>query len=154
MSEVPPHWSAHLHRLEVQVGRLSRDLDDVRAALDSREAPSAPGVETVLSERAFATSVDWAHAFLLPTFIRPVGGQIRWCEQWSQHPEAVLRLEAMWRAWESMRLEDGTGMSVYLLHHLDPGLTALTAPTGPFARCTPDRHMPPSQNQPVREATA
>lgn len=91
-------------------------------------------------EPYFASAVDWAHAFLLPTFIRPIGGSIRWCDQWADHPEAVLRLEAMWQAWEVLRLEGGLGMSVYLLHHLDPGLAALTSSTGAFARCTPDRH--------------
>lgn len=86
--------------------------------------------------------VEWMHGFFLPTFIRTAGGPFRWCERWSEHGEAMLRLEAMWRAWEVLRLDAGLGMSTFLLHHLDPGLAALTAGAGPFAQCTPDRHGP------------
>lgn len=138
--------------LDAEVAGLAADLAELRSRLDDRDAAPPASAEVRAEEPVFTAAVDWAHGFLLPTFIRPVGGQIRWCDQWSEHPEAVLRVEAMWRAWEAMRLETGTGMSVYLLHHLDPGLAALTAPTGPFARCTPDRHVPPAQDPPVPAA--
>ncbi|MFF3571003.1 DUF4913 domain-containing protein [Nocardia jiangxiensis] len=26
-----------------------------------------------------------------------------WCTEWWRHPEAVIRLEALWRAWEYFR---------------------------------------------------
>ncbi|NED60649.1 DUF4913 domain-containing protein, partial [Streptomyces sp. SID10244] len=36
-----------------------------------------------------------------------------WCPRWFDHAEAVSRLEALWRAYESLRLDPATGMSVW-----------------------------------------
>lgn len=150
MSEVPAHVSARLDGLEVLVRSLSTELEQLRAPQGGIDiaGPSSP----TDGDQVFDTALDWAVEFLLPTFVRPVGGQIRWCEQWADHPEAVLRVKALWQAWEAMRWQSGTGMSEYLLHHLDPGLAALTAVTGPFARCTPDRHVPTARDQPSHTA--
>ena len=150
MSEVPAHVSARLDGLEVLVRSLSTELGQLRA---SRGSIDVTGLSSPADgEQVFDTALDWAVGFLLPTFVRPVGGQIRWCERWADHPEAVLRVEAMWQAWEALRWQPGTGMSEYLLHHLDPGLAALAATTGPFARCTPDRHVPTGRDQPPHTA--
>lgn len=76
--------------------------------------------------------------FWAPTFARPHGSQVegfRWCAQWWSHAEAIVRLEATWRAWEALRLDPGTGPSVWLRDHADPCLAALTAADGPFRRC-------------------
>ena len=38
---------------------------------------------------------------LLPTHVRNVDGRAaKWCFEWYFHPEAVSRVEALWRAWE------------------------------------------------------
>jgi hypothetical protein len=60
--------------------------------------------------------------------------------QWVEHAEAVLRLEALWRSWETLRLDPNLGMATWLTNFLDPQLAALTAPQGTFAKCSPDRH--------------
>ena len=73
-------------------------------------------------------------------FARPVGGEIRWCSHWSEHPEALTRLEALWRAWETLRLDPNLGIATWLTNYLDPQLVALTSRAGTFAQCTPDRH--------------
>jgi chromosome partitioning protein len=39
-----------------------------------------------------------------------------------------------------------------LVIDLDPGLAALTATTGPFAHCTPERHIPHGRDQPRHTA--
>lgn len=68
-----------------------------------------------------------------------------WCAQWWAHPEALSRLYAIWRAWETLRVSDpATGMSTWWRDHLDPHLNALTADGGPFCRCSPDRHYDPT----------
>ena len=65
------------------------------------------------------------------------GGPIAWCPKWWAHPEAVLRLTALWRAWETLRLEPGPGMSTWWTLHFDPHMRLLTdAERGPFAHCT------------------
>lgn len=63
----------------------------------------------------------------------------RWCPRWFEHAEAVSRLEALWRAYESLRLDPGTGMSVWWRDHADHHMSALFAPDGPFESCTADR---------------
>ncbi|MGI3782098.1 MAG: DUF4913 domain-containing protein, partial [Janthinobacterium lividum] len=67
----------------------------------------------------------------------------RWCASWWSHTEALVRLEALWKAWEVLRLDPGTGASSWLRDHADPALAALTGPAGPFARCTPVKHSTP-----------
>ncbi len=49
----------------------------------------------------YPTLPQWVDEWLLPVYRRSVSGHRRaWCPQWWQHPEAVARLEALWRAWE------------------------------------------------------
>jgi hypothetical protein len=86
--------------------------------------------------------------FLAPVFAREWHEQDterRWCSSWWLHTEAVVRLEALWKAWETLRHDPGTGASSWLRDHADPTLQALTHPLGPFARCKPGRHhtLPP-----------
>lgn len=70
---------------------------------------------------------------------------VYWCAKWWAHPEALSRLYALWRAWETLRVSDpNTGMSIWWRDHLDPHLGALTAGYGPFTRCSPDRHYDPA----------
>ena len=81
--------------------------------------------------------------FLAPTFAREWHDQDterRWCSSWWLHTEAIVRLEALWKAWETLRLDPGTGASSWLRDHADPAMAMLTSPVGPFARCKPGRH--------------
>ncbi len=82
----------------------------------------------------------WVTEHLLPTYLRQSGPRT-WCPQWWQHPEAVERLEALWRAWESLRLDASTGMSVWWRDHADHHLPILLSPDGPFARCAARSHQ-------------
>ena len=62
--------------------------------------------------------------------------QLAWCPEWWQHPEAVSRLEAMWRAWEALRSDAAFGMSTWWIHHADPHLQVLLDKSyGPFTEC-------------------
>lgn len=61
----------------------------------------------------------------------------RWCSHWFHHTEAVARLEACWKAFEVLRLDPGTGASVWFRDHADPCMTALTNPGGPGAGVKP-----------------
>lgn len=132
--------AGRLDDLTAQLARVERDVQDVSAAasLDSRpsEAPTAQAP----TEQIYNSVEDWVDDYYLPTFVRPIGGEIRWCTEWQQHAEAVVRFEAMWRSWEVLRLEGGLSMSMWLVNHLDPNLIALLSRMGPFAQCTPDRH--------------
>ena len=59
-----------------------------------------------------------------------------WCPQWWQHTEAVVRLDAVWRAWEHLRQDPATGMSVWFLDHADQHMAVLLDPRGPFKYCS------------------
>ena len=103
--------------------------------------PPPPAPDTFYPDvAAFVTG------FLAPAFAREWHDQDnerRWCSSWWLHTEAVVRLEALWKAWEVLRLDCGTGASVWLRDHADPALHALTSPAGTFARCKPGRHLTP-----------
>jgi len=85
--------------------------------------------------------------FLAPTYAhdwsRYGSGDWHWCASWWLHVEAIVRLESLWMAWEHLRLDPTTGRSVWLLHHADPTMAALTSPAGPFVDCKPDAHVAP-----------
>ncbi|MFJ1456130.1 DUF4913 domain-containing protein [Nocardia wallacei] len=59
-----------------------------------------------------------------------------WCPEWWKHAEAVVRLQALWRAWEHLRQDETTGMSVWFLDHADPHMNKLLDPRGPFKFCS------------------
>lgn len=88
----------------------------------------------------FYGSVDeFVRGVVLEVYRRRVGprAESRWSARWWRSPEALLRLEAMWRSWENLRLDGTLGMSVWLLQHGDPQMRALLDPDGPFA-CSED----------------
>jgi hypothetical protein len=93
--------------------------------------PQFPGLES------------WVNEFFVLTFARP-GQQIRWCARWWDHPEAVLRLDAMWRTWEAAALDPVRGVAVWIRDYLDPNLAVLLSPAGPFADCSDGQHVKPS----------
>jgi hypothetical protein len=89
----------------------------------------------------FEVVEDWVDSYFRPMFIRPLGGEFRWCPQWWRHSEAVTRLTALWRAWEVFRLEPATGIADWLRDHLDHQLPILLGPRGPFFQCDPREHL-------------
>lgn len=84
---------------------------------------------------------------LVHLFARSPESGLMWCPEWYRHAEALSRLDAVWRAWENLRLDPATGISNWWLHHADPHMRVLMDPvTGPFARCTNGVHgdaLPP-----------
>ena len=70
-------------------------------------------------------------------------GKIRWCSQWWDHAEAVGRLDALWMAWEEMRLGEGSEMAAWWTQFADPLMAALFDPEGVFKYCSvSDGHRP------------
>jgi hypothetical protein len=94
----------------------------------------------------FPDSATWVAHWLCPNLEREIKRTFEWCPSWWDHPEAVQRIEALWRAWESLRLEGGTGMNTWWVDHADPQLAQLCNPDiGPFGHChtTHGRDIPP-----------
>lgn len=131
------------------------------AADATPEAPAEP--ETVVDvtepkapEPVFPNAREWAHQWFAPLTARVLP---KWCPQWWEHKEAVLRMDALWRTWEAARLDSVSGISSWMLHHFDPHMAQLTSPNGPFCACTQDGHGQPAQRldpfaEPLRSASA
>lgn len=84
---------------------------------------------------AFASLPEFVDGFLLLVAVRRPS-VAHWCPQWWDHEEAVLRLEALWDAFEALRVEPGTGTAVWIRDYLDPTMDRLTSPeTSPFRAC-------------------
>jgi hypothetical protein len=122
------------------------DLAAVRRAMEGLRDPSAvpagsspPSAAVVFAPR-FSNLESWVNEFFVLTFGR-TGEQTFWCSQWWAHPEAVLRLDALWRTWEAAALDPVHGTAVWIRDYLDPGLRVLLGPDGPFVGCRDDRHV-------------
>lgn len=91
----------------------------------------------------FATLEEWVEKWLLNVYRRSVDGHaMTWCREWWRHPEAYLRLDALWRSWEYLRKQPATGMAVWLRDYCDPHMAVLLSESGPFKGCEPTRHSP------------
>lgn len=120
--------------------RLWTDADHLLDASDSELEPTGSDDQDEAPALYYPAVDVWVAEFLAPTYRRHIDGRNRhWCPHWWRHPEAVTRLEALWRAWEHLRLDPATGMSVWFRDHADPHLAVLLDPDGPFKYCTPDR---------------
>ena len=104
-------------------------VDEAPAAAAADEAPPL----------FYATLPDFVEQFLLALYVRPHGHGRLWCARWWAHPEVVYRFDALWRAWEHLRLDPATGASTWLRDHADPHMTAVMAPDGPLSKCNADR---------------
>lgn len=64
-------------------------------------------------------------------------GRMTWCPQWWKHDEAVYRLQALWLAWEHMRVHDGPlAAAQWLVSYADPIMAVLLDNDGPFKGCS------------------
>lgn len=86
----------------------------------------------------YGSVAEFVKEFVCPVFRREVGesgrSEYRWSARWWESAEAIIRLEALWRSWEHLRLDPATGMSVWLRDHADHHLGVLMSPGGPWAR--------------------
>lgn len=92
----------------------------------------------------FESLESFVNEYLTQVLWRPADGQrFAWCAEWWRHPEALVRLAGMWRAFEYLRVDAAMGMSNWWLHHADPQLAVLMdAYRGPFVHCTgPEGHQ-------------
>jgi len=72
--------------------------------------------------------------------------------RWWESPEAIFRLEAMWRSWEALRLNPATVISDWLRDHADHHLTNPwpTSPDYPNAPTTPPEPPNPPGTKPPK----
>lgn len=83
----------------------------------------------------------WVHGWLLPLYRRSLDGSaVTFCREWWRHPEAYLRLDALWKSWEYYRRKPGTGMAVWLRDYCDQHMAVLMREQGTFKGCTIEAH--------------
>jgi Domain of unknown function (DUF4913) len=132
--------------LEQHIASFARKALDFRAGglLDSEriEQLAVHAAQRQLAEFAdppglyYVTLEEWVLEWLFPVYRRSVLGHDRvWCPQWWRHAEAVARLESLWRAWEHLRQDAATGLSVWFRDHADHHMTILLDADGPFKGC-------------------
>ena len=132
--------------LEQHIASVTRKALDRRAPglldNDALEQLAIQAAERQLAELAdppglyYGTVEEWVHEWLFPVYRRSVLGHERvWCPQWWRHAEAVARLESLWRAWEHLRQDAATGLSVWFRDHADHHMTILLDADGPFKGC-------------------
>lgn len=108
-------------------------------AAEAQEWAEDAGAESA-PQTYYGTSYEWFEQWLVPTWTRPLNASTAtWCPHWWKHPEVVSRVESLWRAWEQLRLDAGTGMSVWWRDHGDHHLPVLLATDGPFKGCGPEK---------------
>ncbi len=90
---------------------------------------------------AYPNCAVWLVEYLLPNYVRKAGSHV-WCSSWFEHPEAITRVEGLWRSWETMRWDGGTGMSVWWRDYADVHMQILLSPDGPFFNCRIDHDLP------------
>ena len=71
---------------------------------------------------------------------------VTWCPRWWCHDGPVLRLTALWQAWEHLRVNAGPEAAAkWLTYYGDPVMDRLLRPDGPFSGCTSDRGHEPER---------
>ena len=100
-----------------------------------------PGAATPPPPLHYAHLEDFVGDYLVRIYRRSLSGpSTAWCPEWWRHPEAYARLEALWRAWEHLRLDPATGMSVWFRDHADHHMAVLLSSDGPFKGCEGKGH--------------
>lgn len=134
----PSEQDARLARLEACYEALETAVLD----LEANGAPRASQGPQTAPEPDYPDLETWVAEWFAPIFGRRLGAT-HWCTVWWQHDEAVFRLEALWRSWETLRLDGGMGMAIWIRDHLDNGRRELQGPEGPFQACDGTDHNPP-----------
>jgi len=127
------------------------ELGDLAESLLAKAQPSGPAAAHAdrPPQPYYPTVQQFVQSWLLPIYRRSVRGPDKvWCPRWWEHGEAISRLDALWRAWETLRLDPGTGLSVWWRDHADHHLTILLGADGPFRGCEDGHSARPLEQLP------
>lgn len=119
---------------------------EFKAMTGETPGPAADEAEEVEEvENHFPNVYVFVQDFIVKVHARPVrdGLSWHWCSHWWDHPEAVSRLEALWKAFEVLRRDPGTGAATWWRDYADPTMAALSDAGGTFAKCSDTSHAVP-----------
>lgn len=104
---------------------------DVETSPAAEEAEAAPTL-------IYGNVAEFVRDYLRHLHMTGVDGvEVKWAARFWDYRVALIRLDALWRAWEELRLVPGTGTSAWLRDHFDHHMPILLSKTGPF-RYTPE----------------
>lgn len=113
---------------EVEARQYRREKVETATAAPASAKAASDGTET-----EYPNAGAWVDDWLMPRYRRELGGsKRRWDPDWWRYEEAGGALEALWQAWEHLRLQPGTGIAVFYRDYFYPIMEQLTAPDGPF----------------------
>jgi hypothetical protein len=131
------------------------ELAAAREALDvARRTPASSfglgdGMQLMVSRvpltEAPAALVQWVEGTLQDRMTGLGKTETRWCDRWTEHPDAVQRLAAMFDEWQFMLLGGKGAPSLHMIIRevLDYHMPYLVSKeSGIFAKCGEDGHEP------------
>jgi len=103
---------------------------------DPEPEPEAAPAEELGADPQFWTVEQFVTDWVMPFYVRDTANAV-WCRQWWAHPEAALRLEALWEAYEgAVASKDGGAFAAWWRTEADHHLPLLYSPAdGPFRGC-------------------
>lgn len=133
-----------------QVNNVAAVTEQVEANEAADEAQDDEG-EAEPEETLYYGSVDeFVREYLRNVYRRAINGRSRvWAARWWEYDEAVIRLEALWRSWEHLRMDPSTGMSVWWRDHADHHMAVLLDPDGPFSSAADADENKSKKGQPL-----
>ena len=127
----PAEIQALLTRQAQQLDDLEHTVADLRATGN----PSAGPAQGQAVPFLYGSLPEFVEAVLAPLYAKHGTSGGRWCASWWKHEEARVRLGAIWRAWETLRLDPSIGIARWLRDIADPQMDRLRDPDrGPVHR--------------------
>ena len=132
---------------EAAAATAVEDVDTSPAQLENTTTPADP-------QLYYGSVAQFVQEFLCMVYRRRIDGRHRvWAARWWEYDEAVVRLEALWRAWEHLRMDAATGISLWLRDHADYHMAILFDPDGPFATAADSDENRNKRGEPLPCAT-
>lgn len=138
--DIPDTARAWLVRLDLQQVGYNERIDQLEEQLADLHA-TGTDPKAGLPGWRYRDVYEWVEQWFSIHYARRMSNGVGWCARWWEHPEALLRLTAMWRSWEHYRLEQDKGIAVWLTTIADPLARELFQPDGPFTYCRQGTHV-------------
>lgn len=115
---------------------------------DTSTEPPAVEESEEIPEPAFRTVYDFYEGIYGPLYEhydsnpgvaqQRAAAPVRWCRQWWNHESVMMRLIALWQAYEVAYAEGGGAVSTWMLDHADRHFDRIMAEGGPLSECRSD----------------
>lgn len=106
-----------------------------------------------MAESQFLSVYEFVDQIITPMYATSAtrANRANWAKRWWAHPEAVARLDALWRRYEQLRMDEpGTFFESFLRGHADYHMRYLMKDDGVFADCrNEDTPSVPLASEPI-----